>query len=414
MDQLLHRGADASPARDVAPALETALAVLDPEWITMTAYGPGGEGRPPPVTDLVLLHPHFGIALLDIAATPKRARDLCDAMRRLLHETGVPQALGGYPPIAYCRVAPDKTTDLRALLQAAFQRLPPLSLRRGDDWTRTVHAVLTEGARTRAFSTSRIMLRAELHGARTWSGVPSPGRGQSSKWLPVARGWTALLTFWAGLFVLCAVTAGVLQYLGPPADLPAGRGGRPAPDLAAAQPSAGTEGRAAEDALLAETTEPPQTAIDVGGSAQGTGPVLTAQSPDARADDQPAPPASTLRRGGPLGPEALDPAVARPGDAADIPASAPLVPTTDAAAGWPAVRGEGAPAELVSGAHAAPCTPMPGAASEGPCDVDPAEAGEPPRTRDPVVEDRTRDAPPPQPVPVRTATAPATVPSWRR
>jgi hypothetical protein len=128
----------------VPPSAGTALADavgLPPGWVVLANRALGGSAEISARIDYVLLHPNMGIALLDLAPTP-RVPDAVQRLRRMLDTAQFRAIFSDYPPIIYCAVTQSELPGLRRMLEVAFGAEPPMKLSGGQSWMGSVLRLL--------------------------------------------------------------------------------------------------------------------------------------------------------------------------------------------------------------------------------------------------------------------------------
>src|SRR4051812_24089627 len=137
----------------VAAALGKAVAVLQPGWILLRdCVLPAVDGKPPASIRGLMMHPEFGIAMVDVMPGPTTPH-AADHLRRLLEVGHFPVRHGGYPPIVYFCVPTRVLPELGLVLgYYAFREQGPPDLSGGATWVDTVQDILSAVPQPRSSS----------------------------------------------------------------------------------------------------------------------------------------------------------------------------------------------------------------------------------------------------------------------
>jgi hypothetical protein len=123
----------------VRTALESALIQLDASWLILSDLRIDGPGDPA-VADYAVIHPRYGIALIDVAQR-RRAGKPEQQLRRFLNDRNFTSRFPGALPIVRLVLAPCDAETLERQLREAFAAVPPVAI--GDaDWVAAIHALL--------------------------------------------------------------------------------------------------------------------------------------------------------------------------------------------------------------------------------------------------------------------------------
>lgn len=119
----------------------------------------GGSAEHPIRTDLALLHPDRGIALVDLA--PRATFHAAASLRQILDAAQLEARYPGQLPVVYHRLAPEEVPLVPRLLEAAFATEPPLTVA-NTAWMASVRTLLLTGPPRPAKADAK---------AGTWSGT---------------------------------------------------------------------------------------------------------------------------------------------------------------------------------------------------------------------------------------------------
>ncbi len=192
-------------------ALLRAVADMRPGWVVLRDCLLGDDdGARRARVRYALLHPHIGIALLDVfpgATTPGAP----DRMRRLLDATNFRLAFGDYPPIIYLCVPSRALFYIAPLLAREFGMLPPLAVAKGDAWV---------AAAQRALLAAEPLMQVSERMANDGQSAPTElhDSGRVEGW-PAPRpclGLRGLGVFWGVVGLTLGSGALFLEYLGAP------------------------------------------------------------------------------------------------------------------------------------------------------------------------------------------------------
>src|SRR5688500_15134044 len=104
---------------DTDVVLRRTVAEMRPGWSVLADFLLDGEAGHAARARYALVHPHFGIALLDVAPM-SRTRDAVGRVRRLLDAEQFRRTFGDYPPIVHRRLPASMLPRLRTVLDRAF------------------------------------------------------------------------------------------------------------------------------------------------------------------------------------------------------------------------------------------------------------------------------------------------------
>ena len=211
----MNASAETSPAPfsgHADDALSHAVLTMRPGWVALRGCVlDTGDAAPAPVR-YALLHPHVGIALLDVVpgrTTPHAP----DHLRRALDAVAFGAEFGCVPPILYFCIPVRVLPDAGYLLEHEFSRQPPSPLPRGDAWAAAAQAILSaQPLPPPRQLASRVDDQPLRHAPPAW---------QQPAWQqPAARRFGGGARLLAGFWGLAALTLGggalFLQVLGPP------------------------------------------------------------------------------------------------------------------------------------------------------------------------------------------------------
>lgn len=268
-----------SGMRTVTPLdiVEAAATTLGTGWLLLRDCPIDDGGR---TTPFVLLHPRFGVAIVD--KSPSQANAAEDRLRRALRVRRFDAIFGGSLPVVSALILPDaRPVDLAHAIAAGFAGQLPLSLAGGDAWIGLACRAI-EARGTPPMEALEPSFEARRSKVRR-SGRPAPGRRRLA-----TRGVVALLV--VALAAAVAVETRSPQAVQPRAEVAAPAHDRDGPlGLAASTPSMRPippDGRVTEpEASTSASTSPGRDADDApGGAARlATGMAQPAPSADAPA-----------------------------------------------------------------------------------------------------------------------------------
>jgi hypothetical protein len=192
----------------ISHALRHGYTGMQSEWTLLQNIELPGENLQTSVCiSNILVHPNFGIAILDLMPGPT-VSDAVLQVCRVLNADGFVAAFGGLPPVVHLYMPTHALPDLEEALDRAFAQKPPIALQHGATWVAAVRRkfevlpstplpvgmVDGDGSSLRPH---KIFKR--YHIAR-----------------PSNRGLRGLLWFWGGMLTVGSISVAVLQYLGPP------------------------------------------------------------------------------------------------------------------------------------------------------------------------------------------------------
>lgn len=199
---------------DIEATMRRVAAAIRPGWIVLHDCALGDADHPLARAEYALIHPHVGIALLDLPPRPRNPA-AAERLRRALEAAEFPERFGGQPPIVYLHLPARSLAGLGPRLDRAFDLRPPLALSGGDAWVVAAQGVL------KAQSASAVTTGSAVHQAEAAVHGPlplPPGRGGEGGACAAqgSGGRRALGRFWGALLLVLGGGVAVLHYLGPP------------------------------------------------------------------------------------------------------------------------------------------------------------------------------------------------------